>query len=155
VIREIMSIMNIVNGRRVWKNEAGQIHREDGPAIEYDNGSKEWYIRDRLHNENGPAIEYVSIGGKQWWIHGQFHRVDGPAYEYTNGDKIWFVYGRRHRVDGPAYEYTNGNKEWWVYGRQSSKQNLINLLVQYDMKLRMIPQILPPGSEILVYKYAI
>jgi hypothetical protein len=30
-----------------WRNEIGQYHREDGPAREYVNGTKEWYVNDR------------------------------------------------------------------------------------------------------------
>ena len=29
----------------------GEFHREDGPAIEYDNGDKYWYLNDTLYNE--------------------------------------------------------------------------------------------------------
>jgi hypothetical protein len=31
------------NGDKIWRNEMGEFHREDGPAIEYANGNKEWY----------------------------------------------------------------------------------------------------------------
>jgi len=69
-------------------------HREDGPAIEYSNGDKYWFINGKLHREDGPAIEYSS-GDKEWYINGKFHREDGPAIEYSNGDKFcplcWYV----------------------------------------------------------------
>jgi hypothetical protein len=29
-----------------WYNDAGQLHREDGPAIKRIDGSKEWFIDD-------------------------------------------------------------------------------------------------------------
>jgi len=45
----------------------GKCHREDGPAVEYFNGSKYWYINDKLHREDGPAIEY-SNGDKCWYL---------------------------------------------------------------------------------------
>jgi hypothetical protein len=45
-------------------------HREDGPAIEYTNGSKFWFINGRLHREDGPAIEY-SDGSKYWYLNGK------------------------------------------------------------------------------------
>ena len=47
----------------------GQLHREDGPAVEYTNGDKMWYFNDRLHREDGPAVEYAN-GKKSWWING-------------------------------------------------------------------------------------
>lgn len=29
-----------------WYNEQGQLHREDGPAIEFVDGSKAWFLND-------------------------------------------------------------------------------------------------------------
>ena len=53
-----------------YKNKQGQLHRTDGPAIEYDNGTKEWYINGKLHRTDGPAIEYDN-GSKEWWVNGE------------------------------------------------------------------------------------
>ena len=53
-----------------YRNEQGQLHREDGPAIECANGDKYWYLNDKLHREDGPAIEYVS-GHKVWFLNGE------------------------------------------------------------------------------------
>jgi hypothetical protein len=69
-------------------------HREDGPAIEWSDGDKEWWINDKLHREDGPAIEYAD-GGKEWWINDKLHREDGPAVEYSNGTKAWYINGKR------------------------------------------------------------
>lgn len=61
----------------------GQAHREDGPAIEYTNGHKEWHIRGVLHRVDGPAI--ITDTGNQYWIqNGLYHREDGPALVYAN-----------------------------------------------------------------------
>jgi hypothetical protein len=35
----------------------GQLHREDGPAVEEANGDKHWFLNGKRHRENGPAIE--------------------------------------------------------------------------------------------------
>jgi hypothetical protein len=45
-------------------------HREDGPAVEYPNGYKVWYINGRRHRLNGPALISKS-GRKEWYIKGQ------------------------------------------------------------------------------------
>jgi len=79
-----------------WINSQGQYHREDGPAIEYNNGDKYWYRND------------------------QRHREDGPAIEWADGDKEWYLNGRRHRGDGPAIEFSNGHEEWWYHGKRIS-----------------------------------
>jgi hypothetical protein len=54
-------------------NEQGQFHREDGPAVEWNNGNKSWYINGRLHRLDGPAIEYYNgfNGDKRWYLNGQ------------------------------------------------------------------------------------
>ena len=52
---------------KVWKLLNGKCHREDGPAIEYNDGSKAWFINGKLHREDGPAIEY-SNGAKSWYL---------------------------------------------------------------------------------------
>ena len=67
-------------------------HREDGPAIEYANGTKRWYQNGELHRENGPAIEYTD-GHKEWCQNGQRHRTDGPAVEWADGTKEWYING--------------------------------------------------------------
>lgn len=49
----------------------------------------------QLHREDGPAIIYVS-GTKQWWQHGELHREDGPAVILANGYKFWYLDGIRY-----------------------------------------------------------
>jgi hypothetical protein len=68
-------------------------HREDGPAVERADGSKEWYLNGKLHREDGPAIEWAN-GGKSWWLNGERHREDGPAVERADGYKYWFLNGK-------------------------------------------------------------
>ena len=33
-----------------WRNDAGQLHREDGPAREWSDGSKEWYLNGNRYS---------------------------------------------------------------------------------------------------------
>jgi hypothetical protein len=56
-----------------WFNDKGELHRLDG----------------RL---DGPAVEYAD-GSKEWYVDGKLHRLDGPAIEYTDGHKAWYVNG--------------------------------------------------------------
>ena len=53
-------------------------------------GTRRWYLNGNLHREDGPAIESAK-GTKHWLIHGQLHRIDGPALELYNGYKEWWV----------------------------------------------------------------
>ena len=62
-------------GNKRWYNQNGELHREDGPAIEYTNGDKSWY-------QNGKA-----------------HRLDGPALESANGTRFYFINDRELTED--------------------------------------------------------
>jgi hypothetical protein len=73
-------------------NEKGERHREDGPACEYVNGSREWFLNGKPHRVGGPACEYAGVF-KSWWLNGRRHREDGPAIEWSNGKKQWWLNG--------------------------------------------------------------
>lgn len=83
-------------------------------------GIKIWYINGFIHREDGPAIEYPN-GTKKWYKYGMTHREDGPAIEWADGDKYWFNNGKLHREDGPAIQRNeiknpNEKNEWWLDG---------------------------------------
>ena len=61
------------------------------PECEIDSyGNKHWYLNGLRHREDGPAIEYPD-GTKEWYLNGGYHREDGPAVEYTSGTKKWYL----------------------------------------------------------------
>jgi hypothetical protein len=62
--------ITLPDGTKKWKNENGQYHRDDGPAIIY------------------------SSGRKEWWKNGQWHRDDGPAIIRPDGTQSWFIKGK-------------------------------------------------------------
>ena len=88
-----------------WINDNGLHHREDGPAVEYPNGNKQWYLNGKLHREDGPAIDYGNAN-KQWYLNGKLHREDGPALEYPNGIKYWVL----NDVEFTEEDYNAKNK---------------------------------------------
>lgn len=49
-------VINEFGSKRWYLN--GKIHREDGPAVEYDSGDKFWYKKGTLHREDGPAVDH-------------------------------------------------------------------------------------------------
>ena len=55
---------------------------------------RQWYLNGQLHREDGPAIEYVN-GDKCWYLNGKCHREDGPAVEWADGDKWWYLNDKR------------------------------------------------------------
>ena len=76
------------------RNDKGQLHREDGPAVEWPEGTKFWYRNGRLHREDGPAIHWET-GAQEWYLNGHRHRLDGPAIELPDGRKWWWIDGER------------------------------------------------------------
>jgi hypothetical protein len=48
------------------------LHRTDGPAAEYADGSKDWYVDGKRHRVDGPAIKFAS-GHKEWWLDDAFY----------------------------------------------------------------------------------
>ena len=59
-------------GNKIWYNEQNQYHRDDGPAVEWADGSKEWWLNGNLHREDGPAVEYAD-GYKEWRLNGELY----------------------------------------------------------------------------------
>ena len=103
-------------GAKIWylpSKGKDHVHRLDGPAIEDENGTKQWWVDGERHRLDGPAIEYI-YGIKGWYVEGNRHRLDGPALEFSSGTKQWWVDGERHRLDGPAFEGADGTKYWYV-----------------------------------------
>ncbi len=62
----------VFNDRIEWRNNKGEVHKEKGPAIEYNNGTKCWYKNGEHHRLDGPAIEH-SDGTKYWWLDGRLY----------------------------------------------------------------------------------
>ena len=63
-------------------------------TVDYE-GTTRWYKDTKCtfrHRENGPAIEYAD-GTKFWYQNGQKHRTDGPANEWSDGSMEWFING--------------------------------------------------------------
>jgi hypothetical protein len=83
----------------------------------YASGNRYWYLNGQLHREDGPAIEWAN-GNREWYLNGERHREDGPAIEWANGSRLWYLNGKRHREDGPACEYADGSREWYLNGRE-------------------------------------
>ena len=89
---ELLTRTESPDGTIEYRDSKGELHRIDGPAIEYGNGTNVWFVN------------------------GLRHRTDGPAIEFPDGEKWWYINGLRHRTEGPAVEHSDGTKEWWVNG---------------------------------------
>lgn len=56
------------------------------------NGTIEYRLNGMLHREDGPAVEWAD-GHKEWYEYGMLHRLDGPAIEWSSGNRTWFING--------------------------------------------------------------
>ena len=52
-----------------------------------------YYRNGLIHREDGPAEKWED-GTNYWCVNGILHRIDGPAAEYSDGDKEWYVDGK-------------------------------------------------------------
>lgn len=136
-----MSVILTPEGNKFYYNSSGQLHRKDGCAAEWTDGTKYWYTHGIVHRSGDepavidadgnkfyfnfgklsrkndkPAIEYAS--GEKWWIvDGVVTRDNNPAVVYANGDKVWCKNGLFHRIGGYAIERSDPRKcEYWVDG---------------------------------------
>ena len=74
------------------------LHKEDGPAMIWEDGTKAWYRDGVLHREDGPAVEYAD-GNRSWYHHGKLHRAGGPALELTDEEDEYYVHGNHYTRD--------------------------------------------------------
>ena len=70
---------------RYYKND--NLHREDGPAIEYPNGEKYWFINGLSHREDGPTVEFAD-GRKSWHYKDKFYGINDDFTNETWKEKV-------------------------------------------------------------------
>ncbi len=67
--------------------------------VYYDDGSREVITgvssvsTKNIHREDGPALSW-SNGTKTWLQHGMHHRMDGPAVITSTGEQRWAIWGK-------------------------------------------------------------
>jgi len=74
----------------------------------YEDGTKSWYLNDKLHRTDGPAVEYAN-GTKRWYLNDKLHRTDGPAVVRAN-DTEWRLYGERVTMEDVI---TDPKEQFW------------------------------------------
>ena len=103
-------------GKLRWKTDDGRFL--DTIQMKDSAGGLRWTRADMsLHREGGPAVEFAD-GTWEWWIDGK--RLDPQP---TKEAGVWTfrdIEGQRHRTDGPAVIWTDPNgdrrEEWWAEG---------------------------------------
>ena len=130
---ERIQLVRLGNGTVMYLDIHGHHHRSNGPAVQYTDGTGEWWHRgcrdnklggmtfthqanseedsERIQLRNGTVV-YLDI-------HSHLHRSDGPAIQCRDGTKEWWIRGFRHRDEGPAvtgYIGRSDHEEWWNEG---------------------------------------
>ena len=105
----------------------------NGLYIEY-NGTKKYYLNDKLHREDGPAVEYTD-GTFTWYLHGEYHRVGGPAMVRNDGGIFYYQNNLLHREDGPACILSNGEELWYLRGTKIQVKNNKEFLRLLNLKV--------------------
>jgi hypothetical protein len=107
----------------------------------------EWFLNGKLHREDGPAVEWAD-GSRYWYLNDKRHRTDGPARECADGDRYWYLNGQRHRTDGPAIERANGDRLWYLNGEQVTEAEVMK--PSKELTVAQIEQLL--GYSVKVVK---
>ena len=77
---------------RYYKNN--QLHKEDGPALIFQNGDVEYYLNGLFHNENGPAIIYEYI--KIWYYKGVKYGINNRHQnDFSNSSWREFIENKK------------------------------------------------------------
>lgn len=92
-----------------------------------DAGVTRWTLDGVLHRDDGPAVIWAD-GSTGWYRHGVLHRDDGPAEEHAGGYLGWYDHDRQHRLDGPARVWHDGTEEWFLFGRFVSRYSVATYL---------------------------
>ena len=109
------NLSNFNNCLRLMKKYDNKKFRNDGVSIKIGFNSIVICKNGVLHRHDGPAIIY-SNGSKEWYKYGKRHRDDGPAVIDSDGYQVWYKNGLRHREDGPAIIRSDGYKAWYKNG---------------------------------------
>lgn len=70
-------------------------------TVKINDGAKEWYLNGELHREDGPAVEYAGWGAKRWYINGE-NLTEAEFNKRTN--KILEPAVKVIEIDGIKYE---------------------------------------------------
>lgn len=107
-------------------------HTKNGMFVEAN--SLRWYKDGVLHRENDlPAIQWYD-GSYEWYENGQRHRNNAPAVIYLDGRQGWYQHGKLHREEGPAFEKPSiMKKEWWIHGEELTQKEFKNYLAKKQL----------------------
>lgn len=80
----------ILERDQFWINDNNLLHRTDGPALVWSDGSSFWYSNGLLHREDGPAAIWPD-GTLEWFLNGKqiIDEEDIKLFPLTEEDIIY------------------------------------------------------------------
>lgn len=117
----------------------GKLHRTDGPAIEYDDGDKLWYVEGRLHRLDGPAVEWAN-GIKEWWIEGKKYTQEKFLKRTNQKSGKNMSYKDQIKSDMTKVAYRQGARKLTsishaailhVFRQQGFSESKLNILLEF------------------------
>lgn len=115
------------------------------PKITDDN-TQVWEKNGKFHREDGPAVIWED-GYNEWWFEGKRHRVGGPAVSWPDGQQEWWLNNARHREDGPAIENLNTGFKRWFYCVGFDEKNRAFYCTYVGKKYKVCGNFLPKDAE--------
>src|SRR5690606_18802809 len=98
-------------------------------------GTEIWVRLNKYHREDGPAVNYPN-GSCEWWRNGKLHREDGPAVIVSPGHFIFYA----HRILKPEEQHKEIIEKNNDYARQVAKEipldKIMDTHVTYSQKGR-------------------
>lgn len=101
-----------------------------------------------LHKKDGPALIYED-GSEEWRQHGKLHRTDGPAITKSDGTRAWYQNDKFHRIDGPALILYNKHFSWYLHDKMLPKES-----VEVWIEENQIDLSTPEGQTAFLLKWA-
>lgn len=92
----------------------------------------DWVIKgtNKIHREDGPARIW-SDGSEEWWINNELHRIDGPAIIYhmklTRSTEYYWYIGGVELDRNTIKEWMHTNNYNWPF----SKEIIVEFLLTF------------------------
>jgi len=116
-------------GDKVWKNSDGELHRLDGPAVEFADGSKEWWV-DGVHVDCPKTVDFGIV---------DFETCKKLAQEKLLQDRVQKIMScvEEHIATDSKYVYTfpSCNVKEYVYIKKLFEEKGYTVEIEESYKL--------------------
>jgi hypothetical protein len=111
-----------------FKNRFDKVDTSKPYKLEYEDFIEYFNTKHQLHREDGPAIEYKDDGSQYWYVNGKLHREDGPASIDTDGEKQWYLNGKNIKEQ----DFNSLTKKKDNISKENLEDILIDLIDEFD-----------------------